>query len=117
MKTILLGLFISLALVPASVQHTHGSIEGVIRDLSGAPVAGASVYAYDYYMTNPTKGFYRRLRDGGSYPPAIAARSQSSRPRVVDALTLYFGTEQKLTFTLMFYRDAQDTSDCDVSKL
>src|SRR6266404_2703265 len=63
MKTILLGLFISLALVPASVQQTHGSIEGVIRDLNGAPVAGASVYAYDYYNALSRNGRFNTTAD------------------------------------------------------
>jgi hypothetical protein len=49
MKTILLSLIILLDLSPVRTQVGDGSIEGVIRDLSGAAVAKASVYAYDYY--------------------------------------------------------------------
>lgn len=49
MKVVFLSMFILFAFTPASAQETPGSIEGVIRDLSRAPVSDASVYAYDYY--------------------------------------------------------------------
>lgn len=47
MKAILVGLFVFLGFTPVFAQNAVGSIGGVVRDLNGAPVVEASVYAVD----------------------------------------------------------------------
>ena len=65
MKAVFVGLSILLGLSLVFAQDTVGSIAGVVRDLNGAPVAEASVYAVN--VENIRSRFNAHTDSNGSF--------------------------------------------------
>lgn len=76
MKAVFWILSILVIVSPVSAQEPTGTLRGVIHILSGAPLGGATVYAYDYYDgTNRSKRFQTTADSNGKFvlrnlPPA-----------------------------------------------
>lgn len=84
MKMIFVGLFIILGFTPVFAQDAVGSIAGIVRDLNGAPVAEASVYAIDLKTFEIASMLWQSQTGGLScvaYLPATIASTRTKKVR------------------------------------
>ena len=105
MRSLLLALCCALLLtLPTAAQEQRGSIEGVVKDASGAVIPGALVEAKSptgvtFSATSDSSGGFRLP----SLPPGkynVTASLAGFTPRNVDDVNVYLGQIKKVDFTL-----------------
>ncbi|MEO8680980.1 MAG: TonB-dependent receptor [Vicinamibacterales bacterium] len=103
-KTAVFALLVLSLAVAASAQEQRGSIEGVVRDTSGAVLPGSTVEA-----KSPTGVVQSATADAGggfrfpSLPPgkySVTASLSGFNPRTVDDVNVYLGQIKKVDFAL-----------------